>query len=126
MDLDEAKGLALEAQQREIRRWMLSNYGGNERLIEKWDDTRFHFSWFFTPTSPSASDSTVRKWMRRLADAGVVEVRQSRKGGSILYRFPRQVCDQMAEEAIKHWQAVGYSQDERRPVIKPSSLGESK
>lgn len=124
MTLNEMKEIALEAQQAEIRRWMLSNFGGNQKIIEKWDDHRFHISWFFTPITPTASESTVRKWMRRLADAGVVEVRQWRKGGSICYRFPRQVCDQMADEAIKHWEAVGYSQDERRPAINPRSNGD--
>ncbi len=119
MNLDEIKELALNAQRRDIRTCMLANYVGGMRIIEKWNDFRFHLSWFFTPTSESASDSTVRKWMRRLADAGVVEVRQDRKGGSIRYRFPRELCDQLADEAIKHWQAVGYSQDERRPTIKP-------
>lgn len=117
MTLEEIKELALDTQRREIRTLMLANYVGNERIIEKWNDFRFHLSWFFTPTTPAASDTTVRKWMRRLVEAGAVEVSQWRKGGSIKYRFPRELCDPLADEAIKHWQAVGYSQDERRLAI---------
>lgn len=119
MNLDEVKELALKEQRRAIRTWMLSKYMDESRIINKWSDHYFSLSWFFTPVSPIVSDSTVRKWMRKLAETGAVEVRQWRKGGSICYRFSREVCEQAADEAVKHWQAVGYSQDERRPAIEP-------
>lgn len=121
MTLDEINELALESQRRAIRSCMTSRYVDETRIINKWSDHHFSLSWFYTPTCTSASDSTVRKWMRRLADAGTVDVRQWRKGGSICYRFPREICDQMAEESVKHWQAAGYSQDERRQIAPSKS-----
>lgn len=122
MTLEKIEELALEAQRQKIQRWMLSNIGGVMRRIEKWDDFRYHLSWFHTPKGHigSMSDSNIRRWMRRLVDSGAIELEPGRRTGGVLrWRFPREICDQMASDAIKHWQDMGYSQNEARPVQPP-------
>ena len=120
MTLTKIEAIAMEAQKAHIQRLMLWNTGGGMRRIEKWDDFRYHLSWFFTPKGHigSMSDSNVRSWMRKLAEAGVVEAEQNRRPyGMLRWRFSREVCDRLAAEAIKHWGAVGYSQDESRRSV---------
>lgn len=120
MDLKKIEAVALEAQKDHIQWRLLSNIGGTMRRIEKWDDFRYHLSWFFTPKGHvgSMSDSDVRILMRRLAEAGVVEVEPHRRPyGMLRWRFSREVCDRLAAEVIAHWESVGYSQHENRRSV---------
>ena len=120
MDLKKIESIALEAQKAHIQRLMLWNTGGGMRRIEKWGDSRYYLSWFFTPKGHvgSMSDSSVRRWMRRLVESGAVELYPYRRPyGSLRWRFSREVCDRLAAEAIAHWEAVGYSQHENRRSV---------
>ena len=117
MTLEKFKAMALQAQAAQIRSIMLANYGGAMRKIEKWGDFRYHFSFFmsFKTCFGSMSDSNVRRWMVRLVEAGIVEDCPGRRSyGVRRWRFPREVCDKLAAEAVEHWKAAGYSQDEKR------------
>lgn len=121
MTLKKIEAIAMEAQKAHIQRLMLWNTGGGGmRRIEKWDDFLYHLSWFFTPKGHvgSMSDSNIRRWMQRLVESGAVELDPHRRPyGSLRWRFPREVCDKMAADAIKRWQEIGYSQDESRMAL---------
>lgn len=121
MNIEKIKGLAMQAQAEHIRRIMLANIGGDMRLIEKWDDFRYHLSFFgsFKSCFGSMSESNVRRWMARLVEAGIVEDYPGRRPyGPRRWRFPREVCNRLAAEALAYWQAEGYSQDETRQAVK--------
>ncbi len=121
MNIEKIKGLAMQAQAEHIRRIMLANIEGDMRLIEKWDDFRYHLSFFgsFKSCFGSMSDSNVRYWMYKLVKAGIVEDYPGRRSyGVRRWRFPREVCDKLADEAVEHWKAAGYSQDEKRQAVK--------
>lgn len=122
LTLQKMEVIAVGAQREQISRVLLSNIGGTMRRIEKWDDFRYHLSWFSIPQSHvgSMSYSNVRRWMRRLEEAGIVELDPHRRPyGPLRWRYPREMCNRLAVDAIQHWKDMGYSQDENRPIQPP-------
>lgn len=123
MNIEHAKAMALEMQRKAIFRVMIGNY--NRRItIEKWDDFRYSISGFLACRYRSLDIYRNRHWLNKLVEIGVLKKHQSRKGGSSRYRFPREVCDQIAAGAIAYYQALGYSQDEIRPKVAGDGDGE--
>ena len=119
LTMQKMEAIALGAQRKEIRRLLLSNIGGTMRRIEKWDDFRYHLSWFHTPSGHAGSMSytNIRRWMMRLEEAGIVELDPHRRPyGPLRWRYPREVCDRLAADSIKHWQDIGYSMYENKPI----------
>lgn len=113
--------VALIAQRKVIFSVMLEHYVGNGRKIAKWDDFRFGLACFRSWLAKLHHESTIgtiRRNLDKLSEAGVIDRWNDYPGAAIRYRFPRTVCDQFAAEAIAHYQAIGYSQDEVRPEVK--------
>lgn len=115
MDESSVKTAALKAQRRTIFRLMLTHYVGDRCQIAKWDDFRYSISLFAAGSVLCGMPySRIRRHLDRMAQAGDLERHQIRVGTPIGYRLPRIVCDAFAAEAISHYQAIGYSQDEIR------------
>lgn len=121
MDKQTITDVALIAQRKVIFSVMLEHYVSNGRKIAKWDDFRFGLAYFRSWLAKIHHESTIgtiRRNLDKLAEVGVIDRWKDYPGAAIRYRFPRTVCDQFAAEAIAHYQAIGYSQDEVRPEVK--------
>ena len=117
MNLDQAKYMARELQRRRIVASTLETYIGDGRRIAKWDDFRYRISGFMSCPYGSLSVDRTRHWLNKLAEVGYLKKDQHRKGGASHYHLPREICDQMAAEAIAQHQAAGYSADEIRQKV---------
>lgn len=114
--------LALIAQRKVIFSAMLEHYVGNGRKIAQWGDFRFSlvsFRTWLVKLHHESTIGTIRRNLDTLAGAGIIDRWKDYAGSAIRYRFPRSICDQFAAEAIAHYLAMGYSQDEIRPEVKP-------
>jgi len=125
MNIEQAKAMALEMQRKAVFRVMLWNYGSGRKIVE-WDDFIFSLSTFcaWHYKKEGIRSDQVRKWLNKLASAGVITRDQYRTHVPARYRFPREVCDQIAAGAIAYYQALGYSQDEIRQKVATDEDGE--
>ena len=122
MNNSAAMQIAMEGQRGIIFACMLERYALDGRKIAQWDDCMYSVSGFYcfeqwAPTGGRISEVEVarrRRILNKLAAEGLIE--RHKMSMAVRYRMSRDVCDAIAEEAVKHYQAMGYSQDEIRPV----------
>ena len=98
--------------------WLLNNYIGGMKRLEQWSD---HYA-SLTSIHSSALPGCQRKNLRRLvklAEYGVlIERPRFRNTGVRLFTAPRLLLDEIGQQAVSEWIAVGYRVGEMMREIK--------
>lgn len=118
---------ARTAQAERIKKNLLISFCGGGCRIDTWDDFRYYLSSFsandvlrvLVPLDHRRSLSQIRNRLRKLVQAGeLLDVSYTAR--HIAFKFHRDICDGMAEQAIAELIAQGYSETEIRTLPKPT------
>lgn len=110
--------VALDAQIATIKDWLSHNYARKLYKISGWNDHNFSIIRFSAnQCNKDFSLSARRRALDKLAAAGVIERIKRYEYGRVTYKFPRQVCDVFAQQAIDEYLAEGYSQKNFTPKM---------
>lgn len=111
---DDVHNALLEA----AKNWVLNNYFGGRKRLEQWSD---HYASITEIHSYNFAGNRAKNLRRlvKLADAGIL-VERPRYCGTGVRRFtaPRHVLDEIGQQAVQEWLAVGYRVGEMMDEIK--------
>jgi hypothetical protein len=98
--------------------WVLSNYVGGCKRLEPWSDHYAHLTQIHTFSLQGGQAKNLRR-LEGLVKAGVlVELPRYRRTGVRRFTAPRNVLDQIGQQAVKAWLDVGYRIGEMMDEIK--------
>lgn len=88
------------------KRWLLSNYVGGRKKLEPWSDHYAGLTSINSFSLPGNRAKNLRRLIKLAADGVLVET----PTGSRVRRFtaPRQVLDEIGQQAVREWEAAGY------------------
>lgn len=119
MKHDRLIAAALQAQRKVVFSWMLDRYAGGGRKIAEWNDHRYGLCAFGASAVANVqiglNTDTIRRKLHELCREGCSGLaKDERFGRHAQFKFPREVCDRFAKEAVEYYRAQGYSTDEIR------------
>lgn len=103
--------------------WLLNNYIGGRKRLEAWNDHYAHLTDIHSYSLPGSMQTNLRRLVK-LTEAGVlIENPRYRNTGVRSFTAPRPVLDEIGQQAVREWEAVGYRVGEMMDEI-TAAIGE--
>lgn len=98
--------------------WVLNNYFGGRKKLEQWNDHYAYLTSIQSYSLPGDRSKNLRRLVK-LTELGVlIEKPRYRNIGVRSFTAPRPVLDEIGQQAVGEWVAVGYRVGEMMDEIK--------
>lgn len=95
-------------QKASIKHWLLTTFVNGDKRIGGWGDLAFHLSGITVRAFADATGMSMdraRRELRRLVGCGALTTERRHRGDMLSFKLPREICDQLAQEALTELRA---------------------
>ena len=100
------------------KRWVLNKYIGGRKQLQQWSDHYANLTQIHSYSLPGDKAKNLRRLVKLTEVGALIEIPRYRNTGVRSFTAPKNVIDEIGNEAVKAWESIGYRVGEMMDEIK--------